>query len=837
MSIQQPKILCLFSAPLVAPDGKPLDALDVKSERDTIVRELSACRRRISLRIGFATTDELALGVTDKFNILHLSGHGNQDFLVFEDGKSGSQRVYGDYLRRLIGTGGPFELAIVSACHSEKIAEMLVQAGVRHVIAIRCDTPVLDHAATTFIRQFYRNLFRRDPLQKAFEMAELLVEGDPHLMEMKPQLEFIAHVKKEPFIPEEKKFVLLPRDSPHPHPLFSEEIPEGTLSIEEITLSKTTLPARPQSFTGRSIEMYEIINKLLANRFVTVTETGGIGKTTVAREVARWFHSRGYFPEGVFCVDLRRADTAEGVMDMIGAELDIQIAEPRDVITYLRDRQCLLLLDNAEEVLWRDEDAVQDVINNILKFAPQTKLLITSQRPVSSSLHEPECLHRIFPLEKQYAELLFLHTIKRKMLEQERESEAFHDLLEQLGGHPLSIVLMARQLAQGTTLEHLIERIKTFKARAINVKGITDRDLEHGESLVASLASAYENVSENAQTLFGILSMLPAGAQDFTFKEIFCPDAWEYAQELNDASLAEITEYRRAVLLPPVKLFALSVLTNEIKEQYGPKIMMLMALYAKQFYEHLGAKDAKEHRFFFAMEEPNLRSAIELPCAPPTSNKEGSALGFLAYYLISLYISHYRYKEAREVGDTLISNLEKLQDNLGEANTLKALGDLAMRTDNLKEAQQKYEKALEIFQQVDAKLGEANTLMRLGQWLTITDDLNDAETKLENAIIIYKEIEELEGQADVHMGKALIHLKRHDITKAKNELDQCSSLRDMVLAHGEAAQWLIFYANHLKLHNFPEGVRICLEYAEKFAFKAQDQRLQDEVKRLLNQVV
>ncbi|MBU7045650.1 MAG: tetratricopeptide repeat protein [Theionarchaea archaeon] len=952
----QPKILCLFSAPLVNPDGNPLDALDVKAERDTIVRELSACNRKMSLRIGLATIDELARGVTDKFNILHLSGHGHQDFLVFEDEKGGSQPVTGDYLKKLIGTGGPFELAVVSACHSEKIAEMLVEAGVPHVIAIRCDTPVLDYAATTFIRQFYRTLFRGDSIQKAFDMAKILVEGDPHLVKIRPQLEFIAHKKGEPFVPEEEKFVLLPRDTPHSQPIFKEEIPDGVLSLEELRLSKTNLPARPQSFTGRSMEMHEVINDLLVNRFVTVTGTGGIGKTTVATEVARWFHSRGYFPDGIHYIDLRQVNTVGGVIDLFSTTLDLQVAEFQIIIEHLRECQCLLLLDNVEEVLWKDEDAMQGLVNSILKFAPYTKLLITSQRPVSGNLHEPERICRIFPLERDYAKDLFYYMAKRDFEKQEWESDAFRDLLGQLGGHPLSIVLMARQLTTGTTITDLIERIKTNKAKAIKVRGITDRDAEHGESLVASLASAYYNISESAKTLLGILSMLPAGAQDFTLKGILGPEAWEYVQELNDASLAEITYNRRVILLPPVRLYAMSVLTDEIKSEYGPKIMTLMGLYAQMFYEHLGAEDAKAHRFFFAMEEPNLRSAIELPCSSPKSDKECSVLGLLAPHLISLYIFHDRCKEAGEVGNTLPGILERLQDKLGvantlislgdlavrtddltgaqekyekaleiyqqidakmgeantlmslgnlavrtndltgaqekyekaleiyqqidakmgeantlislgdlavrtddltgaqekyekaleiyqqiddkmgEANTIRALGDLAVRTDDLTGAQEKYEKALEIYQQIDAKMGEANTLMRLGQWFTLENNLDEAETTLENAITIYKEIEDSEGQADVHMGKALISLKRHDVPRARTELDLCSSLRDKVLAHGEAAQWLIFYADHLNLHNFPEGVRICLEYAGKFASKAQDLNLQDEVSKRLKEL-
>ena len=365
--------------------------------------------------------------------------------------------------------------------------------------------------------------------------------------------------------------------------------------------------------------------------------------------------------------------------------------------------------------------------------------------------------------------------------------------------------------------------------------------------------------------------------EEVTLKQIFGATAWEYAQELNDASLAEITVNRRIILLPPVRLFAVSVLTDQVREQYGPKIMALMGFYAKQFYEHLRAEDAKEHRFYFAMEEPNLRFAIELPCAPLKSNKEPSALGFLAPYLISLYYRHDRCSMAKEIGDTIIPKLERLQDELGEANTLLALGDLAMRmadlkeaklkyekaleifqqidsklggantllalgdlalrTDELKKAKSKYEKALEIFQQIDSRLDEAHTLQALGKWFAIMDELENAEDYLDDAATIFKRIEEIEGQADVHMVKALVLFKRHANTEAKRELDQCSLIRSKVHAYGEATQWLIFFADHLELRDCHERAKICLEYAEDFASKARDQHLLDQVKTRISDII
>lgn len=389
---EQPRVLSLFSAPLVAPDGTPLAALDIEAEREAIIRELTACNRQIVLRWAFATIDELAQGIEDRFNILHFSGHGHPEFLLFEDGKGGSSPVRGDFLKKLIGSGGPFELAIVSACHSEEIGKLLLEAGVRHVVAIRCAHPVLDRAAIEFVGQFFRKLFRGKSIQAAFDYAKLLVEANPDLAKAKPLLEAMAIEEGKPYVPEEKKFVLLPESDPsfHTANLVEESVPEGSLTLESPSLAKSNLLVRPRTFVGRSREMHAVINRLFTGHITTIKATGGMGKTTLAVEAARWFQARGTFPDGIYHVDIRQAETIGGVIAALGAALGAalqeEMTEPADVVRVLRDKQCLLLLDNAEEVLWRDEDSARNLIDQILKKCPRVRLLITSQRDVGGGL-------------------------------------------------------------------------------------------------------------------------------------------------------------------------------------------------------------------------------------------------------------------------------------------------------------------------------------------------------------------------------------------------------------------------------------------------------------------
>jgi len=476
---------------------------------------------------------------------------------------------------------------------------------------------------------------------------------------------------------------------------------------------------------------------------------GGIGKTTVGVEAARWFYLRGHFLDGIFILDLRGATRSTRIIDLIGSCVELQFAEIKDVIEYLHNRHMLLILDNAEGILFQDEKGTQDLIKEILKFTSNTKLLLTSQRLVGGILHEPERVCRLRVMNKPDSARLFLATSKRSISKEEWESKTLKDLLEQLGGHPLSIVLMARQLTHGVTIKELKQRINTYKAKAIVVRGISDRDPEHGESLVASLASSYNNLSASSKELFIALSMLPAGAQKFTTLEIFGEKSWETAQELNDASLAEITTFERIVLLPPVRLFAESMLTSEIRERYGPKIVEVLASYATYFYKGISSKDAKRHRSNFTLEEPNFRLALKLPCAFERNEEEISSLGILATFLSQLYILCARTYEAKEMEDTVVSTLRKLQDKLGLANLLHSLGELALWMGDLEESKAKFEDALKMCREIDSKLGEANTLRSLGDLAFRMDDLEESKAKLEDALKMYREIGDKLGEASI----------------------------------------------------------------------------------------
>jgi hypothetical protein len=110
------------------------------------------------------------------------------------------------------------------------------------------------------------------------------------------------------------------------------------------SLNATNLPIAASPLVGREQEVEELV-ALLADsaRLVTLTGTGGTGKTRLALQVAAELVEA--FPGGVFFVPLAGVPSAELVAGTIASTVGVR--ELRE----LRDRHALLLVDNFEHLL------------------------------------------------------------------------------------------------------------------------------------------------------------------------------------------------------------------------------------------------------------------------------------------------------------------------------------------------------------------------------------------------------------------------------------------------------------------------------------------------------
>ena len=146
--------------------------------------------------------------------------------------------------------------------------------------------------------------------------------------------------------------------------------------------SRTTFPPQHTSFIGREAEIAEI-TKLLGDphcHLLTLVGPGGCGKTRLAVQIATRMSEA--FAEGAFFVPLQPLQSSEQVISTIIKVLNFRPeddVEPETaLLTYLRNRNLLLLLDNFEHLMLAAE-----LVAEILEAAPHVKLLVTSREPLN----------------------------------------------------------------------------------------------------------------------------------------------------------------------------------------------------------------------------------------------------------------------------------------------------------------------------------------------------------------------------------------------------------------------------------------------------------------------
>jgi hypothetical protein len=138
------------------------------------------------------------------------------------------------------------------------------------------------------------------------------------------------------------------------------------------------LPVQLTPLIGRKQEI-QVVCALLRRpevRLVTLTGTGGVGKTRLGLEVAADLLDE--FADGAYFVPLAPISDPELVVPTIAQVLGIQEAGERPLLdllkAYLRDKHMLLLLDNFEQILL----AVTG-LSNLLADCPHLKVLVTSR--------------------------------------------------------------------------------------------------------------------------------------------------------------------------------------------------------------------------------------------------------------------------------------------------------------------------------------------------------------------------------------------------------------------------------------------------------------------------
>ncbi len=230
------------------------------------------------------------------------------------------------------------------------------------------------------------------------------------------------------------------------------------------------LPTQLTSFVGREKELAEVERLVAANRLVTLTGSGGCGKTRLSIEAANVLLAE--FPNGVWLIELAPLADPALVPGTVAATLGLPEEVGRLVQTaltgFLRAKTVLLVLDNCEHLI----EACAQLSESLLHACPTLRILASSREALGiagevayrvPSLTVPDPAH-----VPSLSDMLHLESV-RLFVERAAAAKAGFALTEQntravaqictrLDGIPLAIELAATRV-KALSVEQIAARL------------------------------------------------------------------------------------------------------------------------------------------------------------------------------------------------------------------------------------------------------------------------------------------------------------------------------------------------------------------------------------------
>jgi non-specific serine/threonine protein kinase len=299
-------------------------------------------------------------------------------------------------------------------------------------------------------------------------------------------------------------------------------VPASSGSMPLLPVSSYKLPAQTALFVGRSRELGEIERLLHASRLLTLTGTGGTGKTRLALRVAAGAATA--FADGVCFVDLAPLSDHRLVATAIAGALGVPEHPEEPLLDTLKralaQRELLLLVDNYEHVI-----KAAPLVSALLAAAPRLKVLATSRESLRLA-GEQEYL--VPPLSLPDAEAVSvrhlmaseagLFFVRRAQLALphfeavERTAPVIGQICRQLDGLPLAIELAAARCKLFTPqalLEQLVGTRQGSLLRAL-AGGLRDGP-PRLQTLRDSIAWSYDLLDSEEKSLFMRLAVFRGG--------------------------------------------------------------------------------------------------------------------------------------------------------------------------------------------------------------------------------------------------------------------------------------------------------------------------------------
>lgn len=498
---------------------------------------------------------------------------------------------------------------------------------------------------------------------------------------------------------------------------------------------------------------------------VAVYGMGGIGKSTLAAALAHDCHIRRHYYDGVVWLEVGQTPTVASLQAALGGHF----GDDRQNYTDEQNGVLLLskLLKTKRALVVLDDVWDPQIVAKFPVHGTGCRLLITTRSgKLARDVQGADIkLNALTPDEG--ARLMAERTGGDPT---DPNLRAISDFLD---GYTLAVALAAAQIAGGYA-DSPDDMLRLLKKRAETepFKDLAVDENEKDENLALSLSLSYGALkTDDLRRRFRALGVF---ALDGTFDRTALAGVWGDADE--DDTRAPLKALEGAGLLEPA----------EGADRYNQH--RVLRAYARALLTEAGElDDAQRHHFefyerFHIKGRDNTDPDYLMSITPDLENlREALMWGFnheperacdlLTVHLGNYYLN-YQSVSYRPLLETALSAAQQIGYPQGQANTLRALGDLVARENDLVAAHEAYGQALPIYETIGDQLGQANTLQSIGDLAVREAELASAREAYKRAHSIYEVIGDWLGQANVLFELGNVSLRETDLVAAREAYRQ-----------------------------------------------------------------
>ena len=560
------------------------------------------------------------------------------------------------------------------------------------------------------------------------------------------------------------------RSPMHLYQLVTPGLPRDFPAIKSLSTIPNNLPLQLSSFIGREKEIAEIKGLLRSARLVTLTGSGGTGKTRLSQEAAA--EVLPAFTQGVWLAELASLTDPAQIIPAMAQTFGLQsmpfIPQLTQVMDYLRDKQSLLILDNCEHLI----EACARLVDHLLHQCSELKIIASSREPLGVA---GEVVYRTPPLMETESTQLFVERARLanpQFKPTETNAKAIAQICARLDGIPLAIELAAarsRMLSPEQLATRLNDRFRLLV-------GGSRTALPRQQTLRALIDWSYDLLTEGEQQLLRTASVFIGGWTLDALEAVSGdPQALEHLEQLINKSLviADVRENEmRYSMLETIRQYAREKLFDVYE---APTTRDQHFFYFDHLSEEMwenfcslneysllrdSAYDELEN-FRLALEwglEKHVETALHLA---GNFNIASSWIGNQIEGLALLKLALERFKALPPVEGEAAAHRQRLL-----AKTMFSEGMTSMATGGVSHAIQSLREAISMARQIDDKRLLGYSLEMLYTASAFNDALRDADD-VEEGYRIFSQLDDKWGKAMSYMNMARVAAARGNLSESQ----------------------------------------------------------------------